>query len=147
MTRPIHTKGTVVDHGVTEVRNGDFSMQAHKAIQGTARPAHYYVVVDEIFQRLKSPQGRLKNISDIVEDLTHNLCYLFGRTTSAVSICPPAYYADLVCERARCYLSGLYDPSTASSSGSVAGGGPATQEPQSNMVKLHENVQDTMFYI
>lgn len=139
--------GTVVDRGVTEARNWDFFMQAHKAIQGTARPAHYYVVFDEIFQRLKSPQGRLKNTSDIVEDLTHNLCYLFGRTTSAVSICPPAYYADLVCERARCYLSELYDPSTASSSGSVVGGGPATQEPQSNMVKLHENVQDTMFYI
>jgi eukaryotic translation initiation factor 2C len=35
--------GTVVDRGVTEARNWDFFMQAHKAIQGTARPAHYYV--------------------------------------------------------------------------------------------------------
>jgi eukaryotic translation initiation factor 2C len=139
--------GTVVDRGVTEARNWDFFMQAHKAIQGTARPAHYYVVSDEIFQRLKAPQGLFKNTSDIVEDLTHNLCYLFGRSTSAVSICPPAYYADLVCERARCYLSGLYDPSTASSSGSVVGGGQAIQEPNSNMVKIHENVRDTMFYI
>jgi eukaryotic translation initiation factor 2C len=139
--------GTVVDRGVTEARNWDFFMQAHKAIQGTARPAHYYVVFDEIFQRLKAPQGLLKNTSDIVEDLTHNLCYLFGRATSAVSICPPAYYADLVCERARCYLSGLYDPSTASSSGSIVGGGQATQEPESNMVKIHKNVQDTMLYI
>jgi len=139
--------GTVVDRGVTEARNWDFFMQAHKAIQGTARPAHYYVVFDEIFQRLKVPQGLLKNTSDIVEDLTHNLCYLFGRATSAVSICPPAYYADLVCERARCYLSGLYDPSTVSSSGSVARGGQATQELEPNMVKIHENVQDTMFYI
>lgn len=139
--------GTVVDRGVTEARNWDFFMQAHKAIQGTARPAHYYVVFDEIFQGLKAPKGRLKNTSDMVEDLTHNLCYLFGRATSAVSICPPAYYADLVCERARCYLSGLYDPSTASSSGSVVGGGQAIQQPDSNMVKIHENVRDTMFYI
>lgn len=38
---------------------------------------------------------------------THNLCYLFGRATKSVSICPPAYYADLVCERGRCYIHGL----------------------------------------
>ena len=139
--------GTVVDRGVTEAHNWDFFIQAHKAIQGTARPAHYYIVFDEIFQRLEAPHGVLKNTADIVEDLTHNLCYLFGRATSAVSICPPAYYADLVCERARCYLSGLYDPSTASSSGSVVGGGQAIHEPEPNMVKIHENVRDTMFYI
>ncbi len=33
--------GTVVDRGVTEARNWDFFLQAHAAIQGTARPAHY----------------------------------------------------------------------------------------------------------
>jgi eukaryotic translation initiation factor 2C len=26
---------------------------------------------------------------------------MFGRATRAVSICPPAYYADIVCERVR----------------------------------------------
>lgn len=28
----------------------------------------------------------------------------YGRTTKAVSICPPVYYADIICERGRCYL-------------------------------------------
>jgi eukaryotic translation initiation factor 2C len=37
------------------------------------------------------------------------MCYLFGRATKAISICPAAYYANLVCERARCYLSKLFD--------------------------------------
>lgn len=147
--------GTVVDRGVTEARNWDFFMQAHTAIQGTARPAHYYIVFDEIFQARKVQQGPFKNASDVLEDLTHNLCYLFGRATKAVSICPPAYYADLVCERARCYLSRLFDPSTTSSAGSVVGGegdgageGETRQQgPESSLVKIHDNVRDTMFYI
>ncbi|KAL5610456.1 hypothetical protein FOBRF1_006573 [Fusarium oxysporum] len=33
--------GTVVDRGVTEARNWDFFLQAHAALQGTARPCHY----------------------------------------------------------------------------------------------------------
>ena len=40
-----------------------------------------------------------------LEKITHNLCYLYGRATKAVSICPPAYYAHLICLRARCYIS------------------------------------------
>lgn len=42
--------------------------------------------------------------ADELQGITHNLCYLFGRATRAVSICPPAYYADILCERGRCYL-------------------------------------------
>ncbi|KJK86218.1 hypothetical protein H633G_09939 [Metarhizium anisopliae BRIP 53284] len=71
--------GTVVDRG------------------GTARPCHYYIVHDEIFRQVyaKSIPPPFQNIANIVEDLTHNMCYLFGRATKAVSLCPPAYYADL----------------------------------------------------
>lgn len=93
--------GTIVDRGVTEARNWDFFLQAHAAVQGTARPAHYYIVFDEIFQAQKVLPP-FTNVADMMEDLTHNLCYMFGRATKAVSICPPAYYADLACERARC---------------------------------------------
>jgi eukaryotic translation initiation factor 2C len=134
--------GTVVDRGVTEARNWDFFLQAHTAIQGTARPAHYYIVYDEIFRSRKvSPP--FETVEDVVEDLTHNLCYLYGRATKAVSICPPAYYADLACERARCYLGGLVD-STASDSGSVTS---SVQAVDASLVKIHDNVKDTMFYI
>lgn len=138
--------GTVVDRGVTEARNWDFYLQAHTAIQGTARPAHYYTIYDEIF-RCRMVQQPFRSAADIVEDLTHNLCYLFGRATKAVSICPPAYYADLVCERARCYLSGLFDPTpTASPTASVAGGPPG-QEVDPGRVRIHDRVRDKMFYI
>lgn len=140
--------GTVVDRGVTEARNWDFFLQAHTALQGTARPAHYYVVYDEIF-RDRKPRQPCQNAADALEDLTHNMCYLFGRATKAVSVCPPAYYADLVCERARCYLSRLFDPSpVASPEPSIAGGvGGGIQGAYSSLVSIHERIRDTMFYI
>jgi eukaryotic translation initiation factor 2C len=139
--------GTVVDRGVTEARNWDFFLQAHAAIQGTARPAHYYVVYDEIF-RSRKVQAPFQNSQEVLEDLTHNLCYLYGRATKAVSICPPAYYADLVCERARCYLSKLYDPTpVASPAMSEVSGGHQISEADSSQVKIHAKVRDSMFYI
>ncbi|ODH50468.1 hypothetical protein GX48_03429 [Paracoccidioides brasiliensis] len=36
--------GIVVDRGVTDVRNWDFFLESHTALQGTARPGHYYIV-------------------------------------------------------------------------------------------------------
>jgi eukaryotic translation initiation factor 2C len=138
--------GTIVDRGVTEPRNWDFFLQAHTAIQGTARPAHYFIVIDEIFQKQKVKLP-FQNSADVLEDLTHNMCYLFGRATKAVSVCPPAYYADLVCERARCYLSGVFDATpTATPAPSVASGAPG-QEVNPNDVMIHENLKDSMFYI
>ena len=138
--------GTVVDRGVTEAGNWDFFLQAHTALQGTARPAHYYIILDEIF-RTRKPTPPFKNVADALEDLTHNMCYLQGRATKAVSICPPAYYADLLCTRARCYLSGLLDPSPgATPAGSVSDGGQNTPG-RSTTVRVHENLRDLMFYI
>jgi len=143
--------GTVVDRGVTEARNWDFFLQAHAALQGTARPCHYYIVHDEIFRQnyAKAIPPPFQNIADIVEDLTHNMCYLFGRATKAVSLCPPAYYADLACERARCYLASLFDtpsPSAAPSvTGTSASGGAG--QPSADDVQIHPKLKDTMFYI
>ena len=141
--------GTIVDRGVTEARNWDFFLQAHAAIQGTARPAHYYVVYDQIFRDLKL-SAQFSTAADALEDLTHNMCYLFGRATKAVSICPPAYYADLVCTRARCYLSGLFDPSPLSSpdtSSVGAGAASASRALDASMLTIHPNVKNAMFYL
>ncbi|EDN10395.1 hypothetical protein HCAG_06198 [Histoplasma mississippiense (nom. inval.)] len=132
--------GTVVDRGVTETRNWDFFLQAHTALQGTARPAHYYVVLDQVFFGRKT-SGRFSSIADELEDLTHNLCYLFGRATKAVSICPPAYYADLVCERARRYLSRYFDvtPETSVSSSGAGSTGPV---PTGGDILVHRDLAD-----
>jgi len=139
--------GTIVDRGITEARNWDFYLQAHTALQGTARPAHYFTVYDEIFHS-RQPKAPFQNTADVLEDLTHNMCYLFGRATKAVSVCPPAYYADLVCERARCYLSRLFNASPGPTpAGSVVSGGGQEQNADPKDVLVHANVRDTMFYI
>lgn len=106
--------GTIVDRTVTDPRRWDFFVVAHKALQGTSRPAHYTVIWNEI------PEANADNI----QELTHSLCYLYGRATRAVSYCPPAYYADHAAERGRQYMAAWYRPSDDSSStgGSVAGG-------------------------
>ncbi|KAL9112162.1 MAG: hypothetical protein Q9227_003539 [Pyrenula ochraceoflavens] len=129
--------GTVVDRTVTEVQNWDFYLQAHQALQGTARPAHYYVLLDEIFRRQKA------NPAELLEDLTHNLSYLFGRCSRAVSYCPAAYYADIVCERARRYLSQLFDPSDDTRSQSSG----SRRVPTRDSVRIAGKLRDAMFYI
>ncbi|KAJ6134543.1 hypothetical protein N7523_000865 [Penicillium sp. IBT 18751x] len=139
--------GTVVDRGISEARNWDFYLQAHSALQGTARPAHYFTVWDEIFNASnpgKPAKANALNAADVLQKLTHNLCYLFGRATKAVSVCPPAYYADLVCTRARCYLSDQFDPSPAAS---MTGTESGEQEVNRGSVVLHPDIADSMFYI
>lgn len=140
--------GTIVDRGVTEVGNWDFFLQSHACLQGTARSCHYYVVLDEIFRFQKSPKGA-QGAADALEGLTHKMCHLFGRATKAVSLCPPAYYADLLCTRLRCYLSDQFDPNDTSASQSVASGvGPSPPAPTGTFdIKIPDNMKDSMFYI
>ncbi|KAL1845266.1 hypothetical protein VTK73DRAFT_779 [Phialemonium thermophilum] len=130
-------EGTVVDRGVTNVRYWDFFLQAHASLQGTARPAHYTVLVDEIFRADYGPEAA----ADQLEKFTHDMCYLFGRATKAVSICPPAYYADLVCTRARAHKSELFDGDDTSSvaSSNVAAAAAARS--------VHPRLAETMYYI
>ena len=92
----------VVDNTITRDDNWDFYLQSHKAITGTARPAHYFVLLDEIFMKTENPVSQL-------EKVTYNLCYLYGKATVSVSIPPPVYYADLACGRGKRYLSRVFD--------------------------------------
>jgi hypothetical protein len=135
--------GTVVDRGVTEVHNWDFFLQPHACLQGTARSCHYYVILDEVFRGrpVKPPHA---NPADALEELTHNICHLFGRATKAVSLCPPAYYADLLCTRLRCYLSDQFDPNDSSATPSVA----SSATPRTDFdIRIPDNLKDSMFYI
>lgn len=138
--------GTVVDRGVTEARNWDFFLQAHTALQGTARPAHYYIILDEIFTNRKITPP-FHNTADVLEDLTHCMCYLYGRATKAVSICPPAYYADKVCDRARRYLSKLFEMETPSQTPAQSLTGGGTTDAKAEDVLIHPDLKNTMFYI
>lgn len=126
---------TAVDRDITESDNWDFFLQPHKAIKGVARPIHYIVIHDNIFQEKFKEEAAEK-----MENFTHRLCYIFGRSTSAVSICTPAYYADIACERGRCYLAGGNVPTP----GVQTTGPPPTG---SLGLRVHPNLKDSMFYI
>lgn len=45
--------------------------------------------------------------ADDLERVTNDLSYMFERSTKAVSLVSPAYWADIACERGRCYLHKL----------------------------------------
>lgn len=136
--------GTIVDRGVTEARVWDFYFQAHTALQGTPKSAHYVVIHDEVFRRRamallpNDKKAAGQRAADEVERLTNALSHIFGRATKAVSLCPPAYYADIACERARAWLSGVFDERSLASS---------QDEVRDEDVRIHPNLKDTMFYI
>ncbi|KAK8012765.1 hypothetical protein PG991_010140 [Apiospora marii] len=147
--------GTIVDNTVTVKSHWDFYLQSHAAIKGeydrvsvnlneastsslvwdhigTARPAHYTVLHDEIFR------ARYKNdAADQLEQVTHCISYAFGRATKAVSLCTPAKYADMACTRARKHMWELYE------------GDPEAQVDQNEVLgrSVHEKLKDTMYYI
>ncbi|KAH7092068.1 Piwi domain-containing protein [Paraphoma chrysanthemicola] len=91
--------GTLVDQGVTSPMFQDFYLQSHHSLQGSAKSAHYFVLVNEIGATEKQ-----------VQNLTHKLCYAYARATAGVSYAPPSYYADRLCERGRCYLRDFLAP-------------------------------------
>ncbi|KAI1847612.1 hypothetical protein JX266_006464 [Neoarthrinium moseri] len=136
MTRSRNIKnGTVVDRGVTQALVWDFFLTAHTALQGTARPAHYTVLLDEVFRSTYKAEA-----ANTLEKITHDMCYLFGRATKAVSICPPAYYADILCTRQRAHMSELFE---GSDDASIA---TSTRVDITSRV-VHEKLKDSMYYI
>ncbi|KAH7884145.1 Piwi domain-containing protein [Phlebopus sp. FC_14] len=147
-TRP----GTVVDQGITSVFDFDFYLQAHAGLQGHVKATHYTVVYDEN-----------KFSADEIQQGINTSCYLYARATKAVSLVPPAYYADLACERGRCYLNDFLSAddkaSTMVSSASGKGKGKSKEAKEEAKKKVyndavkawgegvHEDLRGSMFYI
>lgn len=135
--------GTLVDRDLTESRNCDLFLQSHSAVVGTPRSAHYNIIMDQIFTKRRVPT-HLTTVADVIEGLTHNTSHLYGRATKAVNICPPAYHADLVCDRARKYLSALFDDERIPARSLSSGGG--CEEARIEDVAVHSHLKNTMFY-
>lgn len=141
--------GTYVDAHITESRPWNFYIVVHEAIKGTARPAHYIVLHDEIIRR--EAAGRASPVSpvNLLVELTHHMCYLFGRSTTAVSICPAMFYAHLACERARCYMQDVYDNRIMASPADLASEESLMkwQDGLQRRLNLQDRVKESMFYI
>eukprot|EP01025_Chloroclados_australasicus_P000785 TRINITY_DN10293_c0_g1_i1.p1 TRINITY_DN10293_c0_g1~~TRINITY_DN10293_c0_g1_i1.p1 ORF type:complete len:642 (-),score=74.17 TRINITY_DN10293_c0_g1_i1:480-2153(-) len=80
--------GTVVDGEITHPHHFDYYLVSHQGIQGTARPIHYTVILDE---------NRFG--SDAMQLMTYWMTYTFCRCTRSVSVVPPVYYANEVCKK------------------------------------------------
>ncbi|KAI4917316.1 hypothetical protein J4E90_003823 [Alternaria incomplexa] len=93
--------GTVIDTSVTSPYFKEFFLQSHSGLQGTTKPAHYFVVQDDADW-------------DVAElaTFTHQLSYTYVRASCGVSYAPPAYYADRLCERGRIYLRSFLNGDT-----------------------------------
>ncbi|KAK8101784.1 hypothetical protein PG999_012158 [Apiospora kogelbergensis] len=81
--------GTLVEHDATHPFHWDFYLASHVAIQGTARPVHYQVIMDEA----------KCNPHDLQRMLYHH-CYQYQRSTTPVSLHPAVYYSHLASQRA-----------------------------------------------
>jgi eukaryotic translation initiation factor 2C len=113
-------------------------VSAHGGLQGTTRPTHYYVVHDEIgFQ------------ADQLQGLTNAVSYMFARATKAVSLVSPAYYADLACERGRCYLHKLLQGFPGGGNTTGSGGEDEVMREAGTLWHggVSEALKDTMFYL
>ena len=118
----------------------DFYLQPHRPLQGTAKPCHYVVLHDEVFTtELKKLPNSGINLADFVQDITFKLCYLWQVSTTAVSVVPPAFYADRLCDRLQRWFAHHFD-SAQSTAGSDDGGPPTD-------LAIHPNLRDSMFYV
>jgi hypothetical protein len=125
--------GTVIDQGVTSVFDFDFYLQPHACLQGTVRSTHYTILHDEN-----------KYGADDIQTGTNSLSYMWARATKGVSLVPPAYWADIACERGRCYLREVSsDPASKRLSEDQVW--EKSKQVWGNGV--HESLKDTMFYL
>ncbi|KAI7880301.1 Piwi-domain-containing protein [Lichtheimia hyalospora FSU 10163] len=123
--------GTVVDTDIVHPFEFDFYLQSHAGLQGTSRPTHYHVLYDDN-----------RFTPDSLQELTYRLCYIYGRATRAVSIVPPAYYADLVAARARFHRRGENWSDTEATSESLD-----SEQQIASFAAVKPELQKLMYYM
>lgn len=108
---------------------------SHAGLQGTSRPVHYHVLLDE------NGFG-----ADQLQHMSWLLCHLYCRCTRSVSLVPPVYYAHLAAFRARVLHSAEQAGSDTESMRS--GGAAATAAaPGGAPMDVHANMQQSMFFV
>ncbi|KAK2385915.1 protein argonaute [Trifolium repens] len=123
--------GTVIDNTICHPKNNDFYMCAHAGRIGTSRPTHYHVLFDEIGFS-----------ADNLQELVHSLCYVHQRSTNAISIVAPIYYADLAAAQMAQIIK--FDESETLSSHNESTSADISQVLE--LPRLHERVANTMFF-
>lgn len=78
--------------------------------------------------------------SDAIQYLTFDLCHLYARSTKAVSIPAPVYYAHLAAYRGRVYekVQEYYEEEQDEEERDFI---------RSNLIEIHQNMEEKMFFI
>jgi eukaryotic translation initiation factor 2C len=127
--------GLIVDQGAVISRTVDqWYSVSHRCLQGTSRSAQHVRLWDEI-----------KLSKDELEQLVHNLSFIYPRSVTSVSTLTPSKLAALLCERAKIWTSEYYFPSESDrASGRTWSLSTSTFLGQQS---IHPNIRDTMYYI
>ncbi|XP_077490208.1 protein argonaute-4-like [Amblyomma americanum] len=128
--------GTTVDSVVTHPLDFDFFLCSHFGIQGTSRPAHYYVVWDDS-----------NFTADELQKLSFYLCHTYARCARSVSIPAPVYYAHLAAFRAKDHIASKLDVSSSSSGSSGGSGDTLSTSQYVEAVKVLESMQTSMYFV
>ncbi|XP_077514997.1 protein argonaute-2-like [Amblyomma americanum] len=129
--------GTTVDSVVTRPLDFDFFLCSHFGIQGTSRPAHYYVVWDDSMFS-----------ADDLQKLSFYLCHTYSRCARSVSIPAPVYYAHLAAFRAKHHIASKLETSGAVSQSSEGGGDTVLTTAQYvEAVKVLQELQASMYFV
>lgn len=125
--------GTTVDTDITHPIDFDFFICSQYGIQGTSRPAHYYVLWDD------------NNFgADVLQKLTFALCHTSSRCAKSLSIPVPVYYAHLATQRAKSYIDARMDVNDSSSGSDDSL--PPTDTLQA-AVTMAESLKTSMFFV
>lgn len=68
--------GTLIERDVTSPHDWDFLLYSHVALQGTSRPVHYHVILDQIGHKPHE-----------LQNMIYDQCYQYMRSTTSVSLC------------------------------------------------------------
>ncbi|KAH7395755.1 ribonuclease H-like domain-containing protein [Cadophora sp. MPI-SDFR-AT-0126] len=137
--------GHVFEDTVVLPKTFNFYLQSHDSPLGTARTGHYVVIANETDYSAKD-----------LQQVTNNLCSMESRAMHCLSVVTPARYADLLCDRLRCYMKPVLEKDRRQNSSDDAigirthaqnrnvwgeGRNPTNRNP------WHDNVKDIMFYL
>ncbi|RMD43852.1 hypothetical protein DV735_g1345, partial [Chaetothyriales sp. CBS 134920] len=131
------TPGLIVDTAVVSRDLCDWYAVPHRAIQGTAKPTHHYLLHSDINCQ-----------SDSIQALTHAMSFIFSRSVTSISNPSPARLADRLCDRAKHHLHDVYYPPDFD---------PATDDPSRGQYRpeahfkgqadIHPDIRNTMYYL
>ncbi|KAH7978143.1 hypothetical protein HPB49_004609 [Dermacentor silvarum] len=128
--------GTTVDSVVTHPLDFDFFLCSHFGIQGTSRPAHYYIVWDDS-----------NFTADELQKLSYYLCHTYARCARSVSIPAPVYYAHLAASRAKNHIVSKVDVSSSSSDCSGGSGDKIATSQYVEAIRVLDALQTSMYFV